>query len=88
MPDLEEFDYTLTVTETALSGVNGEVHDWIPCHWEVRNSAQGYSVIDAIRMNMLAPWQTADMETVTPELLIEKGVPALIFKRMLERGLI
>lgn len=89
---LEDADYTLTITETPLLDESGEIAEWLPCYWEIRNSAMGEWICEAIRTSKISPWlvtsaiwEISDGVTLTDIRLL--GVPDLIIHRMVERGL-
>lgn len=87
--DLADGDYSLTITESALLNEDLTVARWAIGYWEVRNSAMGYQVIDAIRTSEAAPWCTGpDMDEVTEQMLIDHQVPSIIIERMKEKELI
>lgn len=87
---IEQADYTLTVTEHPLITPDGI--KWHPVYWEVRNSAQGYRVCQAIRQSDASPWMDTDGEgewaTWDEHALKAAGVPPIILDRMKERRLI
>lgn len=86
---MDDCDYTLTITESPMLASDLTVVKWIPSYWEVRNGAMGEHIIDAIRVNVLAPWQHGDGEggfiDVTEEELQERGVPQVIIERMKQK---
>lgn len=86
---MEDCDYTLTITESPMLDSDLTVVKWIPSYWEVRNGAMGEHIIDAIRTNVLAPWQHADehgeFEDVTEDTLQELDIPQVIIERMKQK---
>lgn len=92
---LDDGDWTLTVSETPMLAEDLTVTRWLPCYWEVRNSAMGEWVAQAVRVNTVAPWiitYGADADDIEPEnpeeFLSGLGIPDLIIARMRERSLL
>lgn len=96
---LEDGDYSLTTTESPLLDDQLNVVGWFVGYIEIRNSAMGYPIIDMIRVNVTAPWQTNKnpddvvegeypWDDITIAQLRNGETPDVIVDRLIERGLI
>ena len=94
MPNLNDGDWSLTVSEFPLIAPDGSV-TWESGYWEVRNSAMGEWIAQAIRVSAVSPWEDdigrggdeQDWQVMDAEYLRNKGVPDVIINRMYERGI-
>jgi hypothetical protein len=68
-PNLTDTDYSVSVTEAPQLTPDGSL-EWIPVYFDIRNGAQGVSLIDGVRDPITNTWsRLIPFEQVTEQML-------------------